>query len=536
MKAALMNDEVNVSQIYTNALLEGDNFYKSLFSKLPIALYTCDKDGYILFFNEAAVDLWGRKPVAGKELWCGSWEIYRPDGSPLPLDECPMAIALKEGRTVHGQEIVIRRPDGSKRHVMPSPQPVFDEAGKLAGAVNMLSDITDRMVVEDRMAHLAAIVDSSDDAIISKTLDGFITSWNGAAERILGYNAAEAIGHSITMLIPPDRLDEEPKIVERLKRGERVDHFETKRITRTGKIIDVSLTISPVKAGDGRIVGASKILRDITLQREAERIIREGEKLFKTQLEKLVEERTADLVHINEELERSNHELEQYAYIASHDLQEPLRKIQTFAELLKMNAHDAAAVEAYYAKINMSARRMSSLIKDVLNYSRLSKSENVFGGADLNQVLQDVKNDFELLIEQKKAVIIVNPMPAIKGDVQQLRQLFGNLVSNSLKFSDHLPRIEIESTIIDIPAGTNDLVNTGKYAQIIFKDNGIGFDQKYADQVFVVFKRLNNRQFYSGTGIGLALCKKIVERHGGTISASSELGKGATFTILLPLA
>lgn len=538
MKAALMNDEINISQIYTNALLQGDNFYKSLFSKLPIALYTCDKDGYIIFFNEAAVELWGRAPVPGQELWCGSWKIYRPDGTPLPLDECPMAIALKEGRAVNGQEILIRRPDGSIRHIMPSPQPVFDEAGKLAGAVSMLSDITDRRMVEERMAHLAAIVDSSDDAIISKTLEGVITSWNAAAERIFGYNASEAIGRPITMLIPPDRPEEEPKIVERLKRGERVDHFETKRITKNGKILDVSLTISPVKSSDGRVIGASKILRDITLQREAERIIREGEQMFKVQLERLVEARTIELVRMNEELERSNHELEQYAYIASHDLQEPLRKIQTFAELLKMNVHEAAAVEAYYGKINISAKRMSSLIKDVLNYSRLSKSDNVFGLADLNQVLQDVKSDFELLIEQKKAIITINPLPMIKGDVQQLRQLFCNLLSNSLKFSDHQPCIDIQSSILDIPVGSNDAPGhtPEQYAQIVFKDNGIGFEQKYADQVFVVFKRLNNRQLYSGTGIGLALCKKIVERHGGTISASSEPGKGTAFTILLPVA
>ncbi|AXY75609.1 PAS domain S-box protein [Paraflavitalea soli] len=531
-----MNDEVSMSQIDTNALLEGDNFYKSLLSKLPIALYTCDKDGHILFFNEAAVELWGRKPEPGKELWCGSWEIYRTDGALMPLEECPMAIALKEGRAVHGQEIVIRRPDGSKRRVMPSPQLVFDAAGKLVGAVNMLSDITERRIVEEKMAHLAAIVDSSDDAIISKTLDGVITSWNEAAERIFGYKAAEAIGCSITMLIPPDRQDEEPKIVERLKRGERVDHFETKRITKNGKILDVSLTISPVKARDGRIIGASKILRDITQQRETERIIRDGEKLFKEQLERVVEERTAELVRTNEDLERSNHELEQYAYIASHDLQEPLRKIQTFAELLKTNAHDEAAVENYYDKINVSAKRMASLIKDVLNYSRLSKSDNVFGQVDLNQVLQDVKNDFELMIEQKKAIISISPLPVIRGDLQQLRQLFGNLLSNALKFSNHPPEIDVQFSLIELPPRKDSESHIPvQYAQITFKDKGIGFDQKYADQVFVVFKRLNNRQFYSGTGIGLALCKRIVERHGGTISASSELGKGTTFTIQLPV-
>jgi PAS domain S-box-containing protein len=537
LESSFMHDDVNTDQSSISALLGQDEFYKSVFRKLPVALYTCDPEGFITYYNEAAVDLWGREPVLGHDLWCGSWEIFRPDGSPLPLDECPMAITLREGRAVQGQEIVVRRPDGSIRRVMPSPQPVFDTAGRLQGAVNMLTDITERKLVEEKMAHLAAIVDSSDDAIISKTLDGVITSWNDAAERIFGYRAEEAIGQSITMLIPADRLQEEPKIVETLRAGQRVDHFETKRITRDGNILDVSLTISPVKGDDGRIIGASKILRDITVQKEADRIIREGKERFKEQLEKVVEQRTAELVHMNEELERSNHELEQYAYIASHDLQEPLRKIQTFAELLKTNIDDAEAVEAYYEKINSSAKHMSSLIKDVLNYSRLSRTEQVFSEVNLNQVLEDVQNDFELLIDQKGAVVTVGDLPVIKGDYQQLRQLFGNLVSNSLKFNEQQPRIQIGHILVDTPPGVpGNGQARGRYAEIVFKDNGIGFEQQYADQVFVVFKRLNNRQFYSGTGIGLALCKKIVEKHGGSISARSEVGEGATFTILLPIA
>jgi PAS domain S-box-containing protein len=382
----------------------------------------------------------------------------------------------------------------------------------------------------EREAHLAAIVSSSDDAIISKTLEGIITSWNNAAERIFGYKAAEVIGQPITILIPADRLEEEPAIIERLKRGERVDHFETKRITKDKKILDISLTISPIKSSDGTIIGASKIARDITGQKAAEKLIAEAKEKFKDQLEKTVEQRTSELVHMNEELERSNHELEQYAYIASHDLQEPLRKIQTFVELLKMNIHDAAAVESYYNKISVSAKRMSSLIKDVLNYSKLARSDYAFGPVALNQVLQDVKSDFEVVIEQKKAIIEVigGTLPVVKGDAQQLRQLFTNLLSNSLKFTDQQPHIQLRGTTIILP--------TGQYAEIIFKDNGIGFEQKYADQVFVVFKRLNNRQVYSGTGIGLAVCKRIVERHGGMISVSSELGKGTTFTILLPAA
>lgn len=538
MKAVFMNDDVKASDAPLHALLEGDNFYKSLFKNLPVAIYTCDKEGYIHYYNEAAVELWGWEPVPGKDYWYGVWDMFRPDGTPLPPEECPMAIALKEGRGVRGQEIIVRRHDGGRRCVQPSPQPLFDDAGQLIGAINTIRDVTGNKFVEERMAHLAAIVDSSDDAIISKTLDGVITSWNDAAERIFGYKAAEAIGRSITMLIPPDRQDEEPTILERLKRGERVDHFETKRITKDKRILDISLTISPIKDNAGQVTGASKIARDITDQKAAEKLLREAEERFKVQLEAEVEQRTAELRRSNEELERSNHELEQYAYIASHDLQEPLRKIQTFAELLKMNLHDADAVESYYNKINASARRMSSLIKDVLNYSRVARSGNVREPIDLNQVWQEVKSDFELMIEQKAAVLEAATLPVVKGDAQQLRQLFGNLVSNSLKFSEQQPHIQIQSTPVELagPEARERELTPGHYSQIVFRDNGIGFDQKYADQVFVVFKRLNNRQLYSGTGIGLAVCKRIVEKHGGAIQVSSTPGKGTTFTILLPVA
>ncbi len=266
----------------------------------------------------------------------------------------------------------------------------------------------------------------------------------------------------------------------------------------------------------GQLKGAVNMLTDITARRQAE-------------------ERMEYLVQLNADLERSNHELEQYAYIVSHDLQEPLRKIQTFAELLKTNIDDPEAVETYYNKVDASAKQMTGLINDVLNYSRLSRSEQAFTAVNLNQVLEDVRNDFDLLIEQKNAILTVGLLPLVMGDYQQLRQLFGNLVSNSLKFNEQQPRIQISHTLVDSPSGLPATGQpAGRYVKIIFNDNGIGFDQQYADQVFVVFKRLNNRQFYSGTGIGLALCKKIVEKHGGIISARSKLGAGATFTIFLP--
>jgi PAS domain S-box-containing protein len=754
--------------------------YQQLIHGLPAAIYTCDENGYIVSYNRTAAELWGREPEIGKDLWCGSWKIYTTDGNPLPLDQCPMAIALKEGIEVRDVEIIVERPDGLKRNIMPYPKPFFNTSGKVIGAVNMLVDITDRKIIEERNGHLAAIVQSSNDAIVSKTLDGIITSWNSTAERIFGYSAQEMIGTHISRILPSDRLDEEPKILEQLKRGETIDHFETKRTTKDGRLLDISLCISPVKNSKGQVIGASKIARDITAQKKAEQQIRESEerlrlaveaadlgtftwdminnefncsdrlaniyghsnaitltyndlleaiynddrhladrsfkkalntgvlqyevriiiptlnqpvrwvrlnakiifddkqvpvkvqgivmditdqkaseqriresedrlrlavevaelgmwdlnlttgltttspehrkilgyskteqwsedrfkamvhpmdlprveqalqtalktgkisyeariirtdrserwirvngttiydkkhipvrllgtvlditdqKKAKEELEKMVLARTSELLTSNEELEKSNHELEQFAYIASHDLQEPLRKIQTFADMVKEHLHDSEVTEKYFDKINASAKRMSTLINDVLNYSRLTKTGEKFVNTDLNKVLKEVLSDFELLIEQKQVVLSYDDLPVIKGIPLQLHQLFANLISNSIKFSENNPHITITSKTLlpeEVPEYAR-LKEKGAYVELVFKDNGIGFEQQYAEQIFIIFQRLNNQKIYSGTGIGLALCKKIVDHHDGIITAKSAPGQGATFTVILPV-
>ena len=247
------------------------------------------------------------------------------------------------------------------------------------------------------------------------------------------------------------------------------------------------------------------------------------------ELERKVEERTAELL-------RKNNELEQFAYIASHDLQEPLRKIRTFSELLQKSLATGAPVNNYFDKIQSSAMRMTDLIKDVLNYSRLSNIDDSFEQIDLNVTLQHVKTDLELLIEQKKAKIVTDQLPLIKGLPSQLQQLFTNLIANSLKFSDKEPYITITSSIVSPeevkkhPALRNEIA----YIKLVFTDNGIGFEQQFAERIFTIFQRLNERKVYAGTGIGLALCKKIVENHNGLISAKGALNEGATFTIILP--
>jgi PAS domain S-box-containing protein len=245
-------------------LIEGDDFFRELINSLPAAVYTTDPSGRITYYNEAAASLWGCRPALGNSEWCGSWKLFWPDGRVLPHDQCPMAIAVKEQRPIRGVEAVAERPDGSRVPFLPFATPIFNAAGVFVGAVNILVDITERKRAEIATQRLAAIVDSSDDAIISKDLDGTINSWNSAAERLFGYTAEEVIGKSVTILIPQDRQDEESFIIGRIRRGERVDHYETVRRRKDGNLIDVSLTVSPVRDMQGGIIGASKIARDIT--------------------------------------------------------------------------------------------------------------------------------------------------------------------------------------------------------------------------------------------------------------------------------
>jgi PAS domain S-box-containing protein len=245
-----------------------------LMQALPVAVYTTDKQGRISFFNEAAAELWGHRPVINHDRWCGSWKLRHLDGRTMAHDECPMAIALREERDVRWGQAISERPDGGLVPFSAHPVLLRDEAGKIVGAINTLLDLRTQNQADEARTRLAAIVDSSMDAIISKDINGIITSWNDAAERLFGYTPAEAVGQPVTMLIPPDRLGEEALIIARIRAGERVPSYETVRQRKDGTLIPVSLTVSPIRDGIGRIIGASKIARDISSHKESERRIR----------------------------------------------------------------------------------------------------------------------------------------------------------------------------------------------------------------------------------------------------------------------
>jgi PAS domain S-box-containing protein len=513
-------------------------FPQLLLDHLEAAIYTCDADGYITHYNKAAVSLWGRAPEPGKDRWSGSWKMYEPDGiTPISPAECPMAITLKEGRPVNGRPFIIEKPNGERNQVIPYPRLFFDDQGKLVGSVNLLLDVS--LTISPLRDHRESSAGESEERYRLAVETANLGTWSFdpvsmeiycSSEVLRAYNlpAGTPLDYAtMSNMVHPDDLDlVRSRLAKAFDPANNGDYDVEHRIITFGSN---AIRWTRVRGkmyfnADGQPEKLIGTLLDIT-----------DEKRAKEQLEKLVEERTLDLRKMNEQLRRSNHDLEQFAYIASHDLQEPLRKIQSFIDIARQK-EDKKNLPHYFEKIVQSARRMSMLIKDVLNYSRLDSDEMLFTEVSLNQVLKEVAMDYEHLIVDKRALIKSSDLPVINGIYAQIRQLFANLLSNALKFSSANPEISIVARPLP-PNQMNDYPATEKgkqYVELTFSDNGIGFDQQYADRVFMIFQRLHSKTEYSGTGIGLALCKKIVENHQGYIKAESIPDNGSVFTVILP--
>lgn len=309
--------------------------------------------------------------------------------------------------------------------------------------------------------------------------------------------------------------------------------YETGAVDYVTKPVDTDLLILKVKTFIKIYEQKNelKVMKDL-LSKEI-KIRKEAQE----NLEIKIAERTKELVLKNEELELKNHELQQFSWVVSHDLNEPLRKIQIFIKIIKelYLVSDAKAID-YVDRTVKAAERMQTLITDLLAYSRLSSKVEP-EKTDLNVVLQEVLSDFDYLIERKNAVIKTSELPTIDSIPSQLRQVFQNLIGNALKFSGNVdtPVITITSELIKTKDIEGEVSPDGKYCRIIVADNGIGFDEIYLDRIFIIFQSLNDRQTYEGTGIGLAIAKKIIEKHNGLITAKSQSGKGASFIMVLPL-
>ncbi len=498
-----------------------------------IGTFDWDMQTLQFIYSERLASMFGFSDVNG----IGHTEfanVFHPEDA--KVREKAHAEALRSGVLFY--ELRLLWPDQSVHWIRTNGKIVFSENGIPQRMYGSSLDITEEktqaeqlekkvaertrqlLIQNDEIIHqkqlMDTIIDASVDYICAIGLDEKVLLFNKKYEELTKYKRDEAIGKDISFIFPHFN-DKGKNILDNFRKALKGNsvHMEKHHSVLTDEYYENFFI--PLRSYSGEIFGAMLIGHDIT-----DRIYSEQE-LMKT----------------NDELVKSNQRLEQFAYVASHDLQEPLRKIQTFAELVHKKFDNRDESEKYFNKIVTSAQRMSSLIKDVLAYSRLSDTDILFREIDLNQIVENVKIDFELLISQKKAVIECDHLPTIKGIPLQMNQLFFNLISNSLKFSKNEPRIRITSKIItevEVASEKNAALNPDlKYVRLTFKDNGIGFDQQYADQIFTIFQRLNDRQSYSGTGIGLALCKKIVENHGGTISARSEPGQGAEFTIYLPV-
>lgn len=480
------------------------------------AVISTDAKGCVTFMNETAEALtgWRSQEAAGQPLETVFRIIAESDRRTV---ESPVSVALREGRIVGlaNHTILIAR-DGTERAIDDSAAPIRDGRGELVGVVLVFRDISNTRQAELAALRLAAIVEGSDDAIVSKNLNGIVMTWNPGAERIFGYSAEEMIGQSIVRLMPPDRVNEEPQILARLQRGERVDHFQTVRRRKDGRLIDVSLTISPIRDKDGMIIGASKIARDITELKTAQ------EKLaaHTAELEEKVRERTA-------RLQETIGELEAFSYSLSHDMRAPLRAIQSFTEIV-VEEHGQKIPEAmeYMRRVVNAANRMDRLINDVLNFTRVSRSEIAIRPVNLDTMVTDIIRDRPELHRKGVTMKVDHPLAPVMGDDASLTQCLTNLLDNAVKFvaPGVQPSVHVSTQRLD------------GWVRICVSDNGIGIAAEGQKRLFGMFQRLNPQHVYAGTGVGLAIVRRAAERMNGRVGVESEPGRGSTFWVELPAA
>ena len=539
------------------ALRESESGYKKLIHSLETPLYTTDAEGKITLYNKAAVDLWGREPEIGKDLWCGSYKIYKTDGSELPLDSCPMAICLKEHRAVRGEEILVVRPDGSLRNVAPHPQPLFDDSGTLIGAVNMLIDVTkikhtERALreseakyrelvlslekkIEEKIIDLQnkneqlkrseeryhkMIEEVEDYAIILLDKDGIIQNWNKGAEKIKGYKEEEIVGKSFSSFyLPPDRESGLPQRILNDARETGKALHEGWRMRKDGSIFWGSIVLTALHDNQKNIIGFSKVTRDLTERKFAEDRLRE----------------------YTSQLEFQNKELEQFAYAASHDMKEPLRKIHLYNSSIAENPANILDEKSkeFLSRSMAAVKRMTGLIEDLLTYSKTTVNLENFEEVNLMEVVDEIMIMHKEELEQKNVSINTENLPVIYAIPFQVKQLLFNLINNSIKYKhpDRNVEIKLKAKLVKgSETKEHDAEQNKNYQKISVIDNGIGFAQQYAEKVFNIFQRLNNHSSSAkGSGIGLSICKRIVQNHHGFIKATGKENVGARFDIYLPI-
>ena len=504
------------------------------------AIIVLDADGYITEWNKGAEAIKGYKSteVIGKRF-----EIFYPDTDRANgLPDHLLKLASMQGSVSHeGWRL---RKNGTKFWGSVVITAMHDENNKLIGFSKVTRDLSERKKVEDDLRQYAERLEVSNEelrqseeryhkmvseiqdyAIILLSRNGEIEDWNAGAEFIKGYKAADVVGKNFRIFYTEeDRNQKLPEMLIDLAIRNGRAHHEGWRVRKDGTMFWGSVTITALHGTHNNILGFSKVTRDLTEIKIAEDNLKQ---------------KNFELEEANKELGVINKELSSFAYISSHDLQEPLRKIQTFtSRILEVERNNITAKGLeYFQRIVAAAERMRSLIDDLLTYSRANSAERRYEFADFDTIVGDVIRDLETNIEEKKAVIECSPLPSMNVIPFQIYQLLFNLVTNSLKFTrpGTTPYILIRSSIVPFEKVPGLLKKVSdKYHHLTVADNGIGFLPEHNERIFEVFQRLHGRETYAGTGIGLAICKKIAENHHGVIRAEGKPDNGATFHIYIP--
>jgi PAS domain S-box-containing protein len=390
----------------------------------------------------------------------------------------------------------VARPDGQVLILHAHGEVTLDEEGKPVRMAGTAQDVTAQRQAEESERRLAGIVEQSEDAIIAKDRDGVITEWNQGAERVYGYSSEEALGNPISILIPRDRAAEEWTVLTRVLEGHPVERYETTRLRKGGRRVVVWVNTSPLRDAGGTIIGASSISRDVGPLKSAQ-----------------------------QQLERQNAELEQFAYVASHDLQEPLRSIAGFVQLLERRYSGQLDEDAdrFIGFVVSGVERMQALIDDLLAYSRAGRAELQRQPVNVRDAVEGAVALLEASIRDSGATVEIGELPIVDADRGALRQVFQNLISNGIKFNDNgSPRVAVSAS------------QTAEGWRFSVEDNGIGIDPDHSERIFRMFQRLHGRDEYGGTGIGLPICKRVVERHGGHIWWEPLPEGGTVFRFTIP--
>lgn len=446
-----------------------------------------------------------------------------------PIVERAFDTALQTA--VYNYDSRIIWPDKTLHWIRTQGKVLYDEKNIPSRMIGIMMDITElknaEQALKESERRFRAVADTAPVMIWMTDRERNCVFLNKCWTEITGLTIPEGLRKGWTFIVHPDDY---PSTSEKFSKAYETHSTYSQELRikdKNGNYIWILDHAVPRYSSEGFFLGYIGSSVNINEQKNAKEV-----------LERSVFERTQELKLANEELRRTNKELEQFAYVSSHDLQEPLRKIQTFSELLSNKIDEGTNERIYLEKIKNSAFRMSELIRDLLDLSKVSNVNEEFVDTDLSKIIENVKTDLELVIKEKQAEFYIEKLPVAKAIPIQMNQLFYNLISNALKFSERKPLIKISCSEVSSDQLKSykivDEIKRKEFLKITIEDNGVGFDQNYADQIFVIFQRLNDRSKFAGTGIGLAICKKIVDNHNGFIVAESKIDDGSKFHIFLP--